>query len=257
MSEHGGEQRDVETGFPGIEARELIKRLKGRMVLDRLNLVVAKGEVAVVEGANGAGKTTLIRVLSTVITPDKGSVSVNGYDVRKQPRQVRQSVGVAFVNDRSLYWRLDAPSNLRVFGRLMGLSKEEIERSSNILVERLHLGPISRQRVATMSTGQRQRVMLARAFLANPSVLLLDEPLRGLDEPGTRCVLDLVAERASAGSTVLITAPVTTDLSPVADRLYTMDAGSIAPSSRLPDRRPGSVVAGPMVTLPSTMARTE
>lgn len=256
MSEPGGDHRHVETEYAVVEVHELFKVLKGRTVLDRVNLVVGCGEVAVVQGANGAGKTTLVRVLATVITPDKGSASVNGYDVRKHPRQVRRSVGVAFVNDRSLYWRLDASSNLRVFGRLMGLSKSEINHRANILIERLHLGPVSRQRVGTMSTGQRQRVMLARALLAYPSVLLLDEPLRGLDELGTQCVLDLVAERASAGCAVLITAPVTTDLIPIADRFYNMDAGSVAPSPLPLTRRPGSVVPGPVVTIPS-LARTE
>jgi ABC-2 type transport system ATP-binding protein len=165
----------------GIEVRSMTKALRGRLILDRVDLEVRRGTLAVLEGSNGAGKTTLIRSLATVVAPDSGTVLVNGYDVVRQSLDVRRSIGVSFANERSLYWRINAFENLELFGKIAGLAKPAIAERSVDLLEQLRLMDVSTLQVARLSTGQRQRLMVARAFLTDPAVVLLDEPFRGID----------------------------------------------------------------------------
>jgi len=221
----------------GIEVRGLSKALRGRSILTNVDLIVPRGTVAVVEGSNGAGKTTLVRMLATVVSPDSGQAFVNGYDVCAQSLGVRQSIGVSFANERSLYWRITGFENLELFGRIAGLSKRTIADRSVSLLEELKLVEAARGQVARMSTGQRQRLMVARALLADPAVLLLDEPFRGLDEEGLCALTGLVSRLASDGLTALIVAPLIESVLPIADATYRIDAGVVrtARSPRRPD----------------------
>ena len=192
----------------GIVIEGLGKSLRGHTILDNLSLTVPRGSVAVVEGSNGAGKTTLIRVLATVVTPDTGTVSVNGFDAVRNPAAIRASVGVSFANERSLYWRITGYQNLELFGRIAGLSKGTIERRSAEILDSLVMADIATKPVAQMSTGQRQRLMIARALIMNPEVLLLDEPFRGLDDVGLQALIALVRDQRARGLTTLIVAPL-------------------------------------------------
>ncbi len=212
----------------GIVATGLSKTLGGHRILDGVSFTVAPGSVAVLEGANGEGKTTLIRILSTVVLPGRGTATVNGFDLRRQQRQVRSSVGVVFVNDRSLYWRIDVESNLSLFGRLAGMPRPIITERSAALLEELQLGHVATERVGRLSTGQRQRVMLARALLSQPPVLLLDEPLRGLDAEGVRLVTELIVDRARRGTAVLVAAPLLAELADIATATYHLADGRLS-----------------------------
>jgi len=223
---HTPGEHPVEYG-PGIDVCGLSKTLRKRQILHDVDLVVPRGSIAVIEGDNGAGKTTLVRILSTVVSPDTGTVRVNGYDAVKESLEVRRSIGVSFANERSLYWRINAFQNLELFGRIAGLSKAVIAERSHELLDALHLlGPAS-QMVTRMSTGQRQRLMVARALLTDPAVVLLDEPFRGLDDLGLQALIGLVAERARRGATVLIVAPLIDAVLPVADATYRIEAGTV------------------------------
>jgi ABC-2 type transport system ATP-binding protein len=225
--------RPPPVGPNGIEVVGLSKSLRGRSILSEVDLVVPRGSVAVLQGANGAGKTTLIRVLATVVTPDAGSVRVNGYDVVGEALAVRRSVGVSFANERSLYWRITGLQNLELFGRIAGLPRPVIDERSTALIDALRLGDVANGQVARMSTGQRQRLMIARAMLSDPSVVLLDEPFRGLDDDGLVALLELVVDRARAGVTALIAAPLIEAVVPIADAAYRLE------DSRLLPVRPG------------------
>lgn len=219
----------VGPGDGGIAVDDLTKTLRGTPILRGLDLTVEPASIAVIEGANGAGKTTLIRILSTVVAPDGGRVRVHGCDVARQPREVRGSIGVTFVNDRSLYWRIDGVRNLVLFGRLAGLSRRVVADRIPRLLADLHLEGVARERVSRMSTGQRQRLMLARALLNDPPVLLLDEPFRGLDDDGLQATIELLVQRARAGTTVLVVAPLIADVVSVADASYRLDGGVLRP----------------------------
>jgi ABC-2 type transport system ATP-binding protein len=201
-------------------------------------LVVPRGTISVIEGDNGAGKTTLVRILATVVSPDSGTATVNGYDVVKDSLSVRRSIGVSFANERSLYWRITGFQNLQLFGRIAGLSHRIIARRSARICESLGIGTVALDRVSRMSTGQRQRLMVARALLTNPSVLILDEPFRGLDEEGLKALLSLVKDRAEMGTTVLIVAPLIEPVLPLATSSYRIVDGSLRTlSGRSPEAR--------------------
>jgi ABC-type multidrug transport system ATPase subunit len=217
-------------GANGIEVRGVTKRLRGRLILDGVDLTVPRGTLAVMEGSNGAGKTTLVRTLATVVSPDAGTAVVNGYDVVRQSLEVRRSVGVSFANERSLYWRLDSYQNLELFGKIAGLPKKVIAARSADLIERLGILHVADGQVARMSTGQRQRLMVARALLTEPVVILLDEPFRGIDEEGLGSILGLVKERVDQGATALIVAPLADAILPSADATYMIAGGVIRPT---------------------------
>jgi ABC-2 type transport system ATP-binding protein len=211
----------------GLEVNGISKSLRGRPILDGVDLVVPQGSVAVIQGDNGAGKTTLVRILATVVSPDRGTALVDGYDVVTQANAVRQSIGVSFANERSLYWRITGLQNLELFGRIGGLSKRVVAKRSLALCDALQIGEAARGWVARMSTGQRQRLMVARALLNEPAVLLLDEPFRGLDEEGLHALLTLVRQRAQRGMTALIVAPLIEAVLPIADTSYRMENGAL------------------------------
>jgi ABC-2 type transport system ATP-binding protein len=211
-----------------IEVAHLSKSLRGRLILDSVDLFVPKGAVAVVEGENGSGKTTLVRILSTVISPDSGIVLVNGHEVKKDPLAVRRSIGVSYANERSLYWRITGYQNLELFGRIGGVPKHVIRRRSVRICESLSIANVAFERVARMSTGQRQRLMIARAMLSNPPILLLDEPYRGLDAEGLEALCSTVSDRKSNGLTTLIVAPVIDPILAIADESYRIEGGQLS-----------------------------
>ena len=216
-------------GPNGIEVVSVGKSLKGRSILSDVNLLVPRGSVAVVEGGNGAGKTTLVRMLATAVRPDTGTARVNGYDILTESHNVRRSIGVSFANERSLYWRVTGYQNLELFGQMAGLPKKQVISRSAAICDELRIGEVATGRVARMSTGQRQRLMVARALLADPPVLLLDEPFRGLDEEGLNALLAIVRDRARKGMTVLIVAPLVEAVIPLANSTYRISDRTLHP----------------------------
>jgi ABC-type multidrug transport system ATPase subunit len=213
----------------GLRAQLLTRRFGERTILDAAELEVRPGVMAVLEGPNGAGKTTLLRIFATVVRPDRGNASVDGYDVVKDGAHVRQRIGAAFVNERSLYWRLTGRENLRLFARTRGLSGHDARLQVDSLLEELDLATISRRWVADLSAGQRQRLIIARSGLGAPSSMLIDEPLRGLDEDGIEAMLSFLHAQAARGAAVLVVAPKLDELQAHADALYRLSNGQIRP----------------------------
>jgi len=213
----------------GLKAQCVTRRFGGRTILDAADIEVPPGALAVLEGPNGAGKTTLLRIFATVVRPDDGEASVDGYDVVRDGARVRERIGAAFVNERSLYWRLTGRENLRLFARTRGLSSRDARSQVDSLLEELDLVAISRRWVADLSAGQRQRLIIARAGLGMPTCMLIDEPLRGLDEAGIETMLSFLRGRATRGATVLIVAPKLDELRGEADALYRLRDGQIHP----------------------------
>jgi ABC-type multidrug transport system ATPase subunit len=191
-----------------------------RVILRKVELTVAPGEVCAVRGRNGAGKTTLIRLLATTVLPDEGQVWINGYDTRRQARSAKASIGLALVNERSLQWRLNAVQNLALWASVRGLRKPAASSAIARALEGVGLTPQARLPVAQLSSGQRHRLVLARALLTEPPVLLIDEPLRGLDEESIARVLSVLRTRATAGTAVLVAAPKLDELANLADSFY-------------------------------------
>jgi len=213
----------------GLKAVGVTRCFSGRTILEAVDIEVGPGVMAVLEGPNGAGKTTLLRIFATVVRPDQGEASVDGYDVVRGGARVRERIGAAFVNERSLYWRLTGQENLRLFARTRGLSSRDARAQVDNVLEELDLVTISRRWVADLSAGQRQRLIIARAGLGEPTCMLIDEPLRGLDETGIKTMLSFLRGRAARGAAVLIVAPKLDELQPSADILFRLRDGRIHP----------------------------
>jgi ABC-2 type transport system ATP-binding protein len=194
--------------------------------LDGVELRVQAGTTLGVLGHNGAGKTTLMRVLTTLIRPDRGRVMIDGIDAIARPGEVRRRIGVT-----GQYAGLDdfltTSENLELVGRLAGLRAVARGRARD-LVDRFELHAIASRRVGELSGGSRRRVDLAASLVGSPTVLFLDEPTTGLDPRARQALWDVVAELTAAGTTVLLTTQYLEEADRLADQVVILDHGRIA-----------------------------
>ena len=184
-----------------IEARGVSRHFRTTTALQDVTLVAARGDVHALLGPNGAGKTTLLRILSGLMAPTSGVVSVLGLDVHT--RALRHVVGLVPSGDRSFYLRISGLENLVFFGRLHGLSRNQAIARGRDVLEAVGLEDAANKPVGVYSHGMQKRLSVARALLAEPSVLLVDEATHDLDPEGARRIRELVAALAGSGSTVL------------------------------------------------------
>jgi ABC-2 type transport system ATP-binding protein len=176
-----------------------------RVALDEVTFAVAPGEIFALLGPNGGGKTTLFRIISTLLRPANGSVSIFGADVTADPQTARAQMGVVFQSP-ALDSRLTVVENLLHQGHLYGLGGAELRRRSADVLDRLKLADRARDLVATLSGGLQRRAEIAKALLHRPRLLVLDEPSTGLDPSARRDVWqDVQALRDGEGTTVLLT----------------------------------------------------
>lgn len=160
------------------------------------------GEALGVLGVNGAGKTTLLRMLSTMLAPTDGRALVNGHDVRGEAQKVRASIGFLSAST-AVFGRLTALEMVTLFGRLNGQRGNELRTRVDAALERFGIGPFADRLCDRLSTGQKQRVSIARTVVHDPPVLLFDEPTSGLDVLTSQVLLEFVEEACRAGKTVL------------------------------------------------------
>jgi ABC-2 type transport system ATP-binding protein len=165
----------------GIRVREIRKRFRNVQALDGVSLDVGPGEVVALLGPNGAGKSTLIRILGTTVLPDSGSATVGGHDVVRDPVAARRSLGLMIGDERSHYWRISGRRNLAFFAALVGIPRHQATARATQLLDAVGLTDVADRPVLGYSSGMRSRLSLARALLADPALLLLDEPTRNLD----------------------------------------------------------------------------
>jgi ABC-2 type transport system ATP-binding protein len=190
---------------------------------------VHQGEIVGFLGANGAGKTTLLKMLSTLVIPDEGVASVMGYDLLDQPEQVRRMVAPVSPDERSLDWRLSAKENLRFFGALHGLQGQRLRDRIHEVIAAVDLIEVQDRAVGTYSSGMRQRLLIARALLSEPGVLLLDEPTRSLDPVSARAFRAFIREEivGRQGCTVLLATHHPDEALELCDRVLIMHRGKL------------------------------
>ncbi|AWT42894.1 MULTISPECIES: ATP-binding cassette domain-containing protein [Streptomyces] len=209
-----------------VTVRGLVKHYGETKALDGVDLDVREGTVMGVLGPNGAGKTTLVRILSTLITPDAGQATVAGYDVVRQPRQLRRVIGLtgqyASVDEKIPGWE-----NLYMIGRLLDLSRKDARARADELLERFSLTEAARRPVSTYSGGMRRRLDLAASMIGHPAVLYLDEPTTGLDPRTRNEVWDEVKRMVGEGVTVLLTTQYMEEAEQLAHELTVVDRGKV------------------------------
>lgn len=212
-----------------VTVRGLVKHYGETKALDGVDIDVPEGTVLGVLGPNGAGKTTLVRCLSTLITPDSGSAFVAGYDVVKQPRQLRRVIGLTG-QYASVDEKLSGRENLYMIGRLLDLSRKESKSRADALLERFSLTEAAGRQAKTYSGGMRRRLDLAASMIGSPAVLYLDEPTTGLD-PRTRNEVWVEVKRmVGEGVTVLLTTQYMEEAEQLASELTVIDRGKVIAS---------------------------
>ena len=190
------------------------------------SFTVSAGEVFGLLGPNGAGKTTLLRMLGTIITPTSGRCWVAGTAADKNPDEIRGNIGFLSGNTK-LYGRLTAAELLRYFGRLYGMEDGVIAQRTEELARALDMEEILDRRCESLSTGQTQKVSVARVILHDPKVLILDEPTLGLDIMTSRTILDFILEAKGRGHSIIFSTHYMTEAELLCDRLALMHRGDI------------------------------
>jgi oleandomycin transport system ATP-binding protein len=213
-------------GGAAVTVRGLAKHFGTTKALDGVDLDVREGTVMGVLGPNGAGKTTLVRILSTLLAPDAGHATVAGYDVVRQPRQLRRVIGLtgqyASVDEKLPGWE-----NLYMIGRLLDLSRKESRTRADELLERFSLTDAARRPTSTYSGGMRRRLDLAASMIGRPAVLYLDEPTTGLDPRTRKEVWNEVESMVGDGVTVLLTTQYMEEAEQLASELTVIDHGKV------------------------------
>jgi len=204
--------------------------------VDDVSFECEPGQVFGLLGVNGAGKTTLLRMLSTVITPTAGSAWVAGHDVVQAPEQVRRSIGFLSTTT-ALYGRLTAREMIRYIGSLYGIGGQELEQRMDEVIQLLEIAPFADRLCDKLSTGQRQRVSLARTVLHNPPVLFFDEPTAGLDVLAGQTIMKFIEGRRDAGKTVVFSTHVMSEAERLCDRIAVIHSGRIVAIGSMEDLR--------------------
>ena len=213
-------------GGNAVTVRGMVKHYGETKALDGVDLDVREGTVMGVLGPNGAGKTTLVRILSTLLSPDAGRATVAGYDVLRQPRQLRRVIGLtgqyASVDEKLPGWE-----NLYMIGRLLDLPRKEARARADELLERFSLTDAAKRPASTYSGGMRRRLDLAASMIGRPQVLFLDEPTTGLDPRTRNEVWDEVKAMVGEGVTVLLTTQYMEEAEQLATELTVVDRGKV------------------------------
>ncbi len=189
-----------------------------------LSFEAHRGEILGILGPNGAGKTTLLRMLASIIQPTEGRASVCGFDVVREPDEVKRRIGFLSGNTK-LYARLTAAETVRYFGRLTGLDDETIRRRTDSIFASLNMETIRDRRFEKLSTGQKQKVSVARTLIHDPEVLVLDEPTAGLDVIASRAIVSLIREAKAQHKTVLLSTHYMTEAEELCDRVALLHEG--------------------------------
>jgi ABC-2 type transport system ATP-binding protein len=220
---------------PALDIRGLTKRFD-RPAVDRLDLVVRAGEFYALLGPNGAGKTTTLRMVAGLLKPDAGAIRVAGIDALADPARAKRVM--AWVSDEPMiYDKLTPFEYLEFVAGLWGIEARAAELRAHALMAWLGLMPHAHERCEGFSKGMRQKVALAGALVHEPTVIILDEPLTGLDAGSARQVKTVLRERVAAGGTVIMTTHILEVAERMADRIGVIAAGRLIAEGTLDELR--------------------
>lgn len=216
---------------PALRVRGLRKAFATRVV-DDLDLTVCAGELYALLGPNGAGKTTTLRMVAGLLPPDAGSIEIFGIDARADPIAAKR-ITAWLPDEPMLYDKLSPLEYLEFVAGLWGVERSRAERNAEELLESLELAPYRHARCEGFSRGMKQKVALAGALIHTPSLIMLDEPLTGLDAAIARQVKDLLKARVRAGATIILTTHILEVAERLADRIGILAHGRLAAEGTL------------------------
>jgi sodium transport system ATP-binding protein len=209
-----------------IEVRDLHKTFGAVKAVDSVSFVARDGEITGLLGPNGAGKTTTLRMLYTLMKPERGQVLVDGIDAAVDPLGVRRRLGV-LPDARGLYKRLSARENIDYFGRLQGLDAATRRRRTDELIAALDMADIAGRRTEGFSQGQRVKTAIARALIHDPRNVILDEPTNGLDVMATRAMRTFMHKLKDEGRCVLFSSHIMQEVGALCDRIVVIARGRV------------------------------
>jgi sodium transport system ATP-binding protein len=209
-----------------VKVDRLEKTLSANKVLRAISLHADSGEIFGLLGPNGAGKTTTLRIICTLLKPDAGSVDVLGFDTRTAPEEVRRRIGVVTA-DIGVYPRLSARENITYFAELSGVPDSQLSTRVNAVIDRLDMSSFANQRAESLSSGQKQKVAIARAIVHDPEVLMFDEPTSNLDVLASREIREFMVESRDRGKCVIFSTHVLHDAERLCNRVTILHEGSV------------------------------
>lgn len=224
-----------------VEVNELSKSFfdpkRGEIrAVDHVSFSAQPGRILGLLGVNGAGKTTTLRMLSTVISPGNGLAIVGGFDISKDPARVREIIG--FVSGSTgLYGRLSAKECLEYFGQLYGLSGAKLSEALSLVSEKLNLHDFLNQLCDKLSTGQKQRVSIARAIIHNPPIMFFDEPTAGLDVLASQSIMEFIEGCRDQGKTVIFSTHIMSEVERLCDDVVVIHEGRVRASGSADDMK--------------------
>lgn len=219
-----------------IELQDLTKRYGKFTAVDRISLTIPRGELYGLLGPNGAGKTTTMRMIAGILQPTGGRVLIAGIDIAAEPIAAKQRLG--FIPDRPfVYDKLTGAEFMRFVAGLYGQSGAELERRIDELLELFELLPWRAELTESYSHGMRQKLIIASALLHRPDVIVVDEPMVGLDPRSARLLKDLLREFVSRGGTVLMSTHTLEIAEAMCDRIAIVHGGQIAAAGTMTELR--------------------
>ena len=199
--------------------------------VDHINFEVYKGEIFGFLGPNGAGKTTTIRMLTGLLTPNSGDVSIDGFDITRDPIKVKTKLGV-IPEMGNIYVDLTAKQNIILAGKYYGVPRKELREKADSLLDQFGLFERRNSLVKTFSKGMKQRVNIASALIHNPEILFLDEPTLGLDVQSQRLIRNIIKEMNQRGTTVFLTTHNIEEANILCERVGIINKGKVAAIDR-------------------------
>ncbi|MFC1687667.1 ATP-binding cassette domain-containing protein [Patescibacteria group bacterium] len=209
-----------------LSVQGLTKSFNGLIAVDNVSFEAKAGEIFGLLGPNGAGKTTTIRVIATVLEATGGTAEVAGFDIKKQPEDVRRNIGV-LTAEIGLYDRFTARENLRYFGRLYGIQGQKLEDRIEELFNVLDMRSFADRRAGKFSTGMKQKVAIARSIIHDPKVIIFDEPTAGLDVLASRTIIEFMKKAREMGKLVILSTHDMFDAEKLSDRVGILHRGKL------------------------------
>lgn len=195
--------------------------------VSNVSLTCEPGKIFGLLGANGAGKTTTLRMLATLLEPTQGTATIAGFSIRDNPQEVRKNIGF-LSGSTALYGRLTAREMIQYFGRLNGLGGAMLTSRIDELVERLEIGDFQNGRCDKLSTGQKQRVSIARSIVHSPPVMIFDEPTSGLDVMTSQTIMAFIEQCRADSLTVVFSTHIMSEVERLCDQIAIVHKGTIA-----------------------------